>query len=383
MNVFRRKGRLSLTQGVLVIAGVMFMMVMSLSSSINATLDSEFARRSYDMTITFQDLQRVDRTQQFVEEIPGVECTGMWLVQPVTILHGGQKAKDAGLGSQLQGVPLDDSMYTPFIISGRWLQPGDDHAIVMQRETAEDENIHIGDVVRLDMGEYGSQEWQVVGLYQAFLMFGGGFNVDAIYAPRPAVYAETHKVGRGSVLFVRTTDHSLAGVEQVVNRLEDLFQARNMDTATIETMPSTRRTADASFSMVIGMLLALALIVALVGGIGLMGSLWISVIERTREIGVMRAIGARSASIMSMFIMEGVVQGLISWIIAVPISLLVSPLMANALGVTIFQTPLEFQFNYTALLTWLAIILVIALIAAVIPARNATRINVRQSLSYE
>ena len=214
-------------------------------------------------------------------------------------------------------------------------------------------------------------------------MFGGGFNVDAIYAPRPAVYAETHKVGRGSVLFVRTTDHSLAGVEQVVNRLEDLFQARNMDTATIETMPSTRRTADASFSMVIGMLLALALIVALVGGIGLMGSLWISVIERTREIGVMRAIGARSASIMSMFIMEGVVQGLISWIIAVPISLLVSPLMANALGVTIFQTPLEFQFNYTALLTWLAIILVIALIAAVIPARNATRINVRQSLSYE
>lgn len=382
-NTFRRKGRLLLTQLVLIIAGVMFLMVMSLSSSIDATLDAEFARRDYDVVISFDDLQRVDRTVAMMEATPGVDHAGMWLAVPATILHQGQKMLDAGLGSQLQGVPVEDPMYKPLIVEGRWLQPGDRRVIVMNKTTADDEDIRVGDTVTLDLGVMGESDWQVVGLYRVFLMFGGGFNIDALYGPRDVVFAATKKTGRANLLLVRTQNHAPEAVELTASQLGDLFREHNIEISQTETMPSTRRTSDVSFSYVVIMLLVLAVIVAMVGGIGLMGALWISVIERTKEIGVMRAIGALSRTIMGMFILEGIVQGLMSWVIAVPLSLLVTPVMANALGMAMFNSRLDFQFNIQAVFIWLGSILVVALVAAIIPARNATRINVRQSLNYE
>jgi len=382
-NTFRRKGRLLLTQLVLIIAGVMFLMVMSLSSSIDATLDAEFARRDHDVIISFDELQRVDRTVAMVEAAPGVDHAGMWLAAPATILHQGQKMLDAGLGSQLQGVPVEDPMYKPLIVEGRWLQAGDGRVIVMNKTTADDEHIRVGDMVTLDLGVMGESDWQVVGLYRVFLMFGGGFNVDALYGSRDAVFAATKKTGRANLLFVRTQDQAPEVVELIASQLGDLFRGHNIEILQTETMPSTRRTSDVSFSYVVIMLMVLAVIVAMVGGIGLMGALWISVIERTKEIGVMRAIGALSRTIVGMFILEGVVQGLMSWVIAVPLSLLVTPIMANALGMAMFNSRLDYQFNIQAVFIWLGTILAVALVAAIIPARNATRINVRQSLTYE
>ena len=383
-NIFRRKGRLALTQLVLVIAGVMFLMVMSLGSSISATTAAEFGRRTHDIVITFDDLQRIDRSTRIAQNVPGVEKAEMWLIAPATILHNGQKRLDAGLGSQLQGVPLEDPMYHPMIVAGRWLQAGDQRVVVMDKDTADDEGIRVGDSLTLDLGEWGQDEWQVVGLYQVFLAFGGSYQIDAIYAPRPAVFEATKKTGRAGTLLIRTTLHDPQSVTAVADRLGDVFENRNhIDIFQTETVPQLRQTTDTSFSYVVIMLLVLAVIIALVGGIGLMGALWIGVIERTKEIGILRAIGAVSSIITRMFVMEGVVQGLMSWLLAVPIALLVAPLLSNALGQAMFGSQMEYQFNYPAMFAWLGIILVISTLASLIPARAATKINVRQSISYE
>ena len=130
------------------------------------------------------------------------------------------------------------------------------------------------------------------------------------------------------------------------------------------------------------MLLALAVIVALVGGIGLMGSLSISVVERTREIGVMRAIGARSRTIMGMFLMEGILQGLLSWLLAGLLSFSLFRPLANALGQAMFGANLDYQYNAGAVVTWLVIILIISTLASILPARNAAQVSVRESLAY-
>ena len=382
-NTFRRKGRLMLTQMVLVIAGVMFLMVMSLSTSLTATTDAEFGRRSHDIILSFDEFQRLDRTTALAESVPGVEHAGMWLAVPATIFREGQKLLEAGTGTQLQGVPVDDPLYIPQISAGRWLRPGDDRVLVMNQDSAEDEGIRVGDTITLDLGDFGKSEWKVVGLYRVFLMFGGGFSTDAIYAPQSAVFSATKKMGKCNMLLVRTYEHETAPVEQIANSLGDCFRNRNIEVAQIQTMPALRKVSDAAFTYVIYMLMALAVIMALVGGIGLMGALWISVIERTKEIGVMRAIGALSHTIMGMFVLEGVTQGFLSWIIAVPLSLVITPFMANALGMAMFQSRIDYQFNLQAIFIWLAIILVVSSLASLIPARNATRINVRQSLNYE
>ena len=129
------------------------------------------------------------------------------------------------------------------------------------------------------------------------------------------------------------------------------------------------------------MLLGLASIMASVGGVGLMGSLSISVVERTKEIGVMRAIGARTQTMMGMFILEGVLQGLFSWVIVVPLSFILGKPLANALGQTMLEVNLDYQYNFQAIFIWLLIILIISIVASIIPARNATQITVRESLA--
>ncbi len=382
-NTFRRKWRLVLTQLVLVISGVTFLMVMGLSSSMQATLDVEFERREHDFIFYFDKLMRIDRVTRAAKRLDSVQDAGMWLALPVTILHGGQRRLDAGMGSQLQGVSVEDPMIKPMVVEGRWLQPGDQRAIVMNAGTGEDEGIQVGDMLTLDLGEMGEEDWLVVGFYRTFMMFGSEFNYDVMYAPRQAVFDASKKHGRANMLLVRTYDRKESAVDRTVADLEDLLRRENITVGLRETMPDTRGIIESGYDIVVGMILFLAVIMAVVGGIGLMGALSIGVIERTKEIGIMRAVGALSGTILGMFVLEGLIQGVLSWMVAVPLSLVVAPVMAAAMGETIFNTELIYRYNYGAVFIWLGIIIFISVLASIIPARQATQVNVRQSLNYE
>jgi len=133
---------------------------------------------------------------------------------------------------------------------------------------------------------------------------------------------------------------------------------------------------------VTALLLVVAVVVAVVGGLGLMGSLAISVVERTREVGVMRAVGARSRTIMVMFLLEGVLQAVVSWLLAVPVAYVVARPFARALGQVMLKMDLDFQFAFSAAGVWLVCVLVIAVAASAMPAQRAARIRVSESLAY-
>jgi putative ABC transport system permease protein len=381
-NMFRRKGRLILTEVALIAAGTMFLIVMSLSASITYTLDTDLNRRGFDVRIGFDDEQRVNRVLAMARSIPSVEAAELWFVHPAAILKQGQRLKEAGVGAEVVGIPAGSAMYQPMIVAGRWFRPGDGRVIVISQETAEDNDIQVGDIVTLNLFELGDAEWQVIGLFQ--VIFGGGFEAEPVYAPLEAVAAATKQYNEGTRLLVRTAGSDPELIKGTNDRLKNLYERRQMEINVFATgtTPEDREFAISQFNVTTTMLLALAVIVALVGGIGLMGSLSISVVERTREIGVMRAIGARSATIMGMFMMEGVLQGLFSWLVAAPLSFLLAQPLANALGQAMFEANLDYQYNFGAVVTWLLIILVISSLASILPARNATQISVRDSLAY-
>jgi putative ABC transport system permease protein len=295
-------------------------------------------------------------------------------------LKEGKHTKEAGVGVDIVGVPAGSDFERQAIVAGRWLQPGDGRIIVMSRDTADKNSIKVGDTVTLDLAEFGKSNWQVIGLYQT--IFGGGFNMDSLYAPQDAVFDAVKKYNQGALLYVRTSAHDAVSVNAVTTQLKNLYEGRNMKTGNSQTEAEIRQSAWNQFSIVTSMLLTLAIIVAVVGGIGLMGALSISVVERTKEIGVLRAVGARSGTIMSMFVMEGVLEGLLSWLIALPISLVISPFMSNAMGQAIFSMNLDYQYSYQAVVIWLVIVLIISTLASILPARNAIRISVRASLAY-
>ena len=381
-NMFRRIGRLLLTQFVLVAAGAMFIVVMTLSKSLLMTVENDMNRREYDLRLLFVRDQRAPRTLNIADSVPGVEQATMWYSHSAAVLRAGQRTRDAGSASQLVGVPVENAMHRPIILSGRWLQPEDGNAVVISKELAEDNRIAVGDVVTLDLDTLGSDEWKVVGVYQ--FVFRKVGEPDPLYAPLSAVYRSTKKHQYGTQLLVRTASSDPASVQRVKEELQSLYEDRRMKLSVFGTATTEedKQFAISQFSVVTSMLLLLALVMAMVGGLGLMGSLSISVVERTREIGVMRAIGARSRTIIGMFVLEGLAQGIGSWALAVPLAFFIARPISRQLGQVMMKMDLDYYYDFSAVIIWLGAVALLAVLASVWPARRATRISVRQSLAY-
>jgi len=183
---------------------------------------------------------------------------------------------------------------------------------------------------------------------------------------------------------VRTISSDPDTVLRVKEKLQSLFESRRMKLSVFGTATTEedKQFAVRQFSVVTSMLLVLALVVAAVGALGLTGSLSISVVERTREIGVMRAIGARSSTIIGMLVLEGVVQGVGSWIFAVPLAFFVAQPISRQMGQVMLSMDLDYYYNFSAAVIWLGAVSLLAVSASIWPARSATRISVRQSLAY-
>jgi putative ABC transport system permease protein len=107
----------------------------------------------------------------------------------------------------------------------------------------------------------------------------------------------------------------------------------------------------------------------------------LNVIERRREIGVMRAIGASSWDITRLFIGEALILGWLSWLIALPLSLPAGRVITEALSAAL---GVEIVYHYTpqGAILWFFVITVLATLASWLPARRASAISVRDSLAY-
>ena len=382
-NLFRRKSRLALTVLVLTTAGVAFLVVMALVSSMLLTVDNDTARRAYAVRVGFTASQSADRVRTVLEGVPGLERSELWLSSNATLLRAGERLADsAGLGAQLVGLPLDSDMYRPLLTAGRWLRPGDARVLVISQDTASQNGLALGDTVTLDLGPAGGEAWEIVGTYQ--VIFGGGFATEELYAPLDAVRAALGTDAAVTRVLVRTTDDGLEAAQAAADRLRERFEADGLkvDLYTSAVTLEERAFTLNQFSPVVSTLLGLAMLLASVGGIGLASALSLSVMERTREIGVLRAIGARSATLLSLFLMEGVLQSLLSWVLAVPIAYLLAQPLARQLGQTMLEVNLDYAFNGWAVLLWLGVTVLIGALAALGPARAAARISVRESLAY-
>jgi putative ABC transport system permease protein len=108
-----------------------------------------------------------------------------------------------------------------------------------------------------------------------------------------------------------------------------------------------------------------------------------NVLERTREIGVMRAIGAENGAIYQLVVVEGLLIGLISWALSILVAIPITQLLDNRLGDSLLTVPLVYSLSGAGIVIWLGVVLVLAAVASSLPARNAVRLTVRDVLAYE
>ena len=127
----------------------------------------------------------------------------------------------------------------------------------------------------------------------------------------------------------------------------------------------------------------MAVLTAFVGSIGLTGTMSMNVLERTREIGVMRAIGAVDFMVMQSVIIEGLVIGLMTWVLAIGLSFPISTLLLTIVGETMMGSAMSLTFTPLGIVLWLVIVIVLSLVASIMPARNAARLTISEVLAYE
>ncbi len=373
-NTFRRKGRVVLTEITLVMAGVVFIMVMSSAESFSQTLAFFSSSLGFKVQIYFQRPVRDEEAQAIIAAQPNVEHVEVQLFGGSTAYRG----KDDAQGEEIYlfGVQPDSQLIKLPLIQGRWLLSADDHAVILTNDMAGKLGVQPGDPIWISLG--GRKiEWVVVGT-----VFDVSNRQRNVYVSRPVYAGEAGLTGRGTIAAVSTLPDDAATQLRVESQLREALDARGLRVGRTFTYEMIRVLNENVYGIITTMLLALAALIALVGAIALAGTLSINVLERRREIGVMRAIGASTPAIAGQFIGEGLLLGLLAWLIAIPLSVPVGQFFTLVMG-GVLNLSILYRFSWNGALQWLMIIVVLSILGSLLPAMRAMRVSVRESLAYE
>ena len=373
-NAFRRKARLSLTLLTLILGGAVFISVFNLWASFDKMVADIQGYYLADVNVELSRLYRMDQVASLTASVPGVEGVEGWLLYYGTLARKkGEAETDIGIFAP----PSASTLIRPILISGRWLKPGDENAIAVSNSFVRMfPDVDVGDTLTIKIDGKESN-WQVIGV---FSMAGGA---PLFYANYEYLSHVINQPGQANSLHVITSGHDIATQERISDQLEELYVERGIQVSTADSGAKQMQDVTQIFDIFIYCFMAMATLIAVIGGLGLMSTMSINVLERTREIGVLRTIGASNWDIQSIVIVEGMVIGLISWVIGLLLSLPLTGVMASGVGVIVFGTPLQTIYGLTGIFAWLIGILVLGILASALPARSASRLTVKATLAYE
>jgi putative ABC transport system permease protein len=343
--------------------------VLSTARSLDATILTSFSPGE-DVAVKLERPIHAYRAVEIAESVPGVVAAEVWREHDAMLLLPGGEEKSVGL----TGAPSDSVILAPNIVAGRSLRSGDVNALVFTARLADKKGIRVGDVVTLSINDEEST-WTVVGLY-----LGIDDRSDDFFVPLDTLEREIGDAGRGRRVKMLAAYDDLGSQKRLIEALEQAYAVQHIEVESTWTTSEELVDARASYGILTSVLVVLT---ASVGGIGLMSTMSMNVVERRREIGVMRAIGASSFTIVGMFVVEGVLVGALSWLLAAPLSYPASRAFGDVIGQALFKMPLDFVYAAEGLMLWLVIVGVLSALASFWPALQATKISVREALAYE
>ncbi len=321
-NTFRRKGRLALTLFTLTMAGAIFISVFNVRSSLENFMDQLAMHFMADVTVNFEQPYRNSRVEEEAMLVPGIEHVEGWQVAGAEIVD----AADNGLTDLfIFAPPVESDLLDPDILAGRWLEPGDSKGIVLGDSIWTDyPDLAPGDMLRISVQDGRAEEWEVLGIFRFTDMIGA----QLAYTDYDTMSDVLNLPDQTASFRMVANATTLADQEAVSQAVDEQFRARGFKVSDVEAGLVTREENSQAVNILVVFLLLMALLTAFVGSIGLAGTMGMNVLERTREIGVMRAIGAVDLDIIKTVVVEGALIGLISWVLAVVVSFPISYVLA-------------------------------------------------------
>jgi len=228
--------------------------------------------------------------------------------------------------------------------------------------------------------KFGGRVYRIVGVFQteASLLSGLGGTTYAAYAPTGALPGASGNARFGFVELLANTGDKEA-LDRIVGEAKKLLAKRHNAEATdyvSQTGAEAQRQVSSVFSILQVIIGSIAGISLFVGGIGVMNIMLVSVTERTREIGIRKAIGATPGLIMAQFMIEAVILTLLGGLLGAALGLLASWAFSAGTG-------WPFLVSWWALLLAVGFSTVVGIFFGLYPASKAARMQPIESLRYE
>jgi putative ABC transport system permease protein len=372
-NALRRPARFALSAATIAIGALIFMLAMNMRSSILNTAAVEEATVLYDVSVSLETdtpWQRLSWMQNF----PVVNRVEMWpAARARTIGTNELEAVDI----PLLAIPTDTWAVQPNLVEGAWISDDRPNGVVATHRLMNRlPGLAVGSLLPLDI-DGRRIEVELVGVEKRF----GPASLRMPLSGYLELTGADPDLGRVALLDLE--EKTAQNTAEFIPLLESHFPLAGLQVRQVATSRLAARVIRNHLDVIVAMLVFVAALMMLVSGLGMASGTSTSVIERTREIGVLRAIGATPLAVTKILTVEALVVAVTGCAAALVVASPLSRRLEAFFGAGIVEYPFDHQFSYGGLALCVAVVALLAVAATLGPARLVTRGTVRAAVSYE
>lgn len=372
-NAFRKRQRLILTAATLGLGILVFMVSLNIRSSLLFTADSEVAATRFDVT-TYLKAPTERAKTNFLASLDQAKAAEAWRVRPAIITQNNGIVAEA---TALYIMPEGSEAMRPMILDGVWLTDDSSGGVVVNyRQQKDNPDLVVGAMMNVNiLGQ--DQRLKVVGISKEF--FGAAIYIkDADYR---RLYPDDNELV--NIAFVTLAERNEPNLAKLMADIEVQSKVNGLDILSIMSSKRASRIIYAHLDGIIDALLLLAALMLFVGVLGMASGISTSVVERTREIGILRAIGGKPSAIRSILSAESIVMATLGWFMALIVAQPISRVLADYFGTVLVEYPFAYEGSLMGVAISLAGAIVLALLSTIVPAFLANRQPVKEAIAYE
>src|SRR3989338_1721110 len=319
----------------------------------------------------------------FVSKIKGVdEIVGMYFKVAEAKFKEQKKFVFVG-GSNIDYLDFIEETFSIKVIKGRQLKKGDLNKATLGYNYQFDDKIFARGLKLGDKFEINSRKFEVIGFYEEI----GNPQDDTNVFITAEAFEILHPSSKDKFGFIIASSQKGVNPSELASRIEErLRKFKNQEECKenffVQTFEDALSTFNTIINVINGMLVLIALVSLVVAFVNIMNTMYTAILERTKEIGVMKAIGATNNDILTIFVVEAGLIGLIGGVLGVLLGYIISSVGGSIAAASGFAL-LKPAYPIALIIGCLLFSLLVGAAAGFLPARRASKLKPVDALRYE